>query len=140
LKALLITLLLFSVAAHAEEFKCPEQFPAKDVSLPDDSGSSRLRPAHFSGTYFESGPLYVSPAVPDITKVMGGWDIEFQVGAPDNPDQRWMVCRYGGKEWGEGSIERWIKLPQRFTRCRLKVRETRHPGLQAEWTYKASCE
>lgn len=141
MKAILIALVLSSVVAHAEEFRCPEQFPTKDVALSDGGGTSRIRSAHISGAYFERGPLYVDPTVPDITKVKSGWDIEFPLGSPDNPEPRWLVCRYGGHKWGEGVVERWEKLPKRFTRCLVKVRETKIPGTtDTEWTYKASCE
>jgi len=146
MKATLFIALVLSSAAHADEIKCPERFPAKDVALhttpSDEAGTSRVRPAHLSGSYFEMGPLYVDPMVsagPEV-KVKGGWDIEYRLGPADNPDTRWLVCRYGGHEWGEGWIERWEKLPKRYTRCLEKVRGTRLPGTTSTtWTQTAVC-
>lgn len=145
MRRLLLAAIVFSSVAHAEIIKCPERYPTKDVALSADAadggGTARVRPARLSGAYFESGPLYVPPTVPLITKVKGGWDTEYLFGPPEYGDPRWLICRYGGQQWGEGEIERWEKLPQHFTRCFEQVRGTKIPGTTSiAWTQTAICK
>ena len=145
MKPLIFATIMLSTLGHAEMIKCPERFPAQDVSLPTapsgEEGGARVQPARLSGAYFEIGPLFAPPTVPLITKVKGGWDTEYLLGPIDNHEPRWLVCRYGGQQWGGGQIERWEKLPKRFTRCLQKVRAARIPyTTNTDWTQSAVCE
>lgn len=139
----LLAALVFSSVAQAEVIECPQYYPAAATTLPssasDSKGTVQLRRSHLSFARIYTGELYGEQMFtpPASNKVKGGWDATYDVDAQGG---NWLICRYGGAEWGTGVVDRWEKLKVTSKECVLQVRQNtvRHAGTR--WTAAADCK
>jgi hypothetical protein len=137
---LLAALVLSSNAVAGEVVQCPERFPTKDLALADNPlgriGVARLQPANLSNAFIQVGELHGEQGLqPSITKVKGGLNLHY--GLPGKT--KWLVCIYGGSERMVGSVDWWEKLNPKFSDCILRLRETKVPNGESNWTATATC-
>lgn len=98
-----------------------------------------MQRGHLTYAYMYFGELYGEQYLtpPASKKVKGGWDAKYNF-VPEF--KNWLVCRYGGDEWGGGNVERWERLDPKITSCLLQVRKVKEPQTQATWKATAACE
>lgn len=150
---LLYATLMLPLIANAQEVKCPEFYPEKEVALKEipagHKGSGLLRGANLSSAFMYVGELHSDPSMNQTmqevpTKVSGGWDMGYNFTPKDA--NRWLVCVYGGdRESADrprtyGRTEWWEKVDATISFCLLKFRETRQPHHSPSlWSATAVC-
>lgn len=154
MRIMFAVLLLASAAASADEIRCPDEYPGKQMSLPasapGQAGSGVVRSGILSDAYIYIGKLhgevggFDSLVGPAPERVKNGWDTKYLFTAADT---KWLVCAYGGNELSkakprvQGRIELWEPIGPHLTRCVLQVRETKQPyQLPSTWSAVASCK
>jgi len=152
--ALLLSSLLLLSTAQADDLRCPDAYPSKEVTTsyipPGHEGSGLLRGAKLSSAYISTGELHSDPTgfnamqlIPK--KVKGGWDTEDHFTPQES---KWLVCVYGGDGRTSvenprvaGSIEWWEKIGSNVTECELHFRELKRAfRAPSDWTATATCK
>lgn len=153
MKRLLFAASMLSSMAHAQEVKCPDFYPEKQITLTEipsgHKGSGLQRGANLSSAFIYVGELHSDPStnqpmqeVPN--KVKGGWDMSYNF-TPKEAD-RWLVCVYGGdrdrvdRPRTYGTTEWWERIDPKLSSCVLKFRETKQAHhATSVWSAAAVC-
>lgn len=154
MKRLLIAVLVLSSTAKAQEVKCPEFYPEKEVTLAETpsghKGIGLIRGANLSSAFMYVGELHSDPSMNQAmqevpTKVKGGWDMIYNFTPKDT--KRWLICVYGGDRESvdrpriHGRTEWWEMIDPRKSSCVLRFREIKSPyQAPSSWTATAACK
>lgn len=152
--ALLLASLMLLATAKAEDLKCPDHYPSRQVSAsdvpPGHEGSGLVRGARLSSAYISTGKLHSDPNGFDAMqltpkRVKGGWDTEDHFTPQET---KWLVCVYGGDGRSSienprvaGSIEWWEKISPNINYCALHFREIKLASRgPSDWVATATCK
>ncbi|UGQ48714.1 STY0301 family protein [Massilia endophytica] len=151
-RGLLGVLVLFPIAAAAQEYECPQVYPEQATKLaglpPNHAGSGLARSGRLSNAYIHIGALHSDPNGFDAMQIVprrirGGWETEDRFKPHES---KWLVCEYGGERSSahelrhRGLVEWWEQIAPTATYCVLRFTELKHESaVPSSWTAKASC-